>query len=120
MQVKKVYVANDGKEFSTPEDAIKHEESQKQAGEKQAKKWLQSNAGQRLLKKHSLDEDGVWEILGEDPNCDWGGYHHRPKLGTYKGKLSDIVQLAVTLDQFYTWGGGGDIEKVVITEIKYG
>lgn len=119
MQVKTVYVADDGKEFKTSEEALRYEESEKYKHDKKAKGWLGSYSGQRLLKKHSLDEEGLWTVYGEDPNCDFGGYHHRPKLGVYQGKLSDIVQLAVTLSDFYTHGAGGDIEKVEVTKVNY-
>ncbi len=65
-----------------------------------------------LLKKHSLSEVGIWEVRGEDSNCDLGGHHHMPKLGTFEGKLEDIVAYAVTLSGFWQWGAGGDITKV--------
>jgi hypothetical protein len=29
----------------------------------------------RLLEKHSVEEKGIWQIYGEDPNCDLGGPH---------------------------------------------
>jgi len=67
---------------------------------------------QSLLSKHNLDEVGIWEVRGEDPNCDLGGSHHKPKLGTFEGKLEDIVAYAVTLSDFWQWGAGGDITKV--------
>lgn len=67
---------------------------------------------QSLLKKHSLDEVGIWEVRGEDPNCDLGGHHYEPKLGTFSGKLEDIVAYAVTLPSFWQWGSGGNITKV--------
>ena len=75
-------------------------------------KYKRTYSYQSLLKKHSLDEVGIWEVRGEDPNCDLGGYHHQPKLGTFSGKLEDIVAYAVTLSGFWGWGSGGDIIKV--------
>jgi hypothetical protein len=71
-----------------------------------------SYSGRKLLKEHSLDETGLWEILGEDPNCDWGGHHHQPQLGIVEGRLGDIIAYAVELAGFWTWGGGGDIRKM--------
>lgn len=65
-----------------------------------------------LISKHKLTETGLWKVRGEDPNCDFGGSHHMPDLGTYEGKLEDIVAYAVTLPSFWQWGGGGDITKV--------
>lgn len=67
---------------------------------------------QQLVKKHSLSETGIWKVRGEDPNCDFGGHHHMPELGTFEGKLEDIVAYAVTLTGFWQWGSGGDITKV--------
>lgn len=71
-----------------------------------------SYSGRELLKKYSLDETGLWEILGEDPNCDWGGHHHQPKLGMVEGRLGDIIAYAVELPSFWSWGGGGDIRQI--------
>ena len=73
-------------------------------------------SGKRLLEKHSLDEEGYWKILGEDPNCDMGGYHHQPNLGTYKGTLEKVLEIAVQHDDWSAWGGGGDVVKV---NVKY-
>lgn len=71
-----------------------------------------SYSGRELLKKHSLDETGLWEILGEDPNCDFGGHHHQPRLGFVQGRLGDIIAYAVELAGFCTWGAGGDIRQI--------
>ena len=71
-------------------------------------------AGRELLKKYKLDEVGIWEVYGEDPNCDLGGHHHTPKLGIFSGKLSDVLEIAVNLSNFYTWGSGGEIRKIQI------
>lgn len=75
-------------------------------------------AGKALLEKHSLDETGLWEIRGEDANCDWGGSHHMPRLGFITGTLKDVIKHAVKLPSFWTWGGGGSIEKVVSQDIN--
>jgi hypothetical protein len=69
-------------------------------------------SGRELLKKHTLNETGVWKILGEDPNCDWGGYHHQPELGIVEGRLGDVIAYAVELGSFWQWGGGGNIIKM--------
>ncbi len=64
-----------------------------------------------LIKAHSLSEYGIWEVFGEDSNCDMGGFHHMPSLGLYEGKLQDVLEIAVELPNFWNWGGGGDIRK---------
>lgn len=76
-----------------------------------------SYAGRHL--GYPLDTVGVWQIFGEDPNCDFGGVHHQPNLGVYEGVLSDIVDIAVALPNFWTWGGGGDIRKLDIKKPKH-
>lgn len=68
-------------------------------------------AGRTLLEKHSLDEFGTWSVYGEDPNCDWGGYHHMPFIGTYEGTLREVLTIAVEMGGFWNWGAGGDIRK---------
>ena len=71
-----------------------------------------SYSGQLLLKEHSLNEEGTWRVFGEDENCDFGGSHHQPELGLFTGKLVDVVDYAVDLPRFWTWGSGGDIRKL--------
>jgi hypothetical protein len=73
-----------------------------------------SYSGRELLKKHKLNEYGVWRIKGEDPNCDMGGYHHQPDLGLYEGRLDEVIAYAVELPGFWTWGGGGSITKTEV------
>ena len=72
---------------------------------------------EELIKKHSLDEVGVWEIRGEDSNCDFGGSHYQPHLATVTGRLSDVIEAAVELPNFWTWGGGGSIRAIKIVSI---
>jgi hypothetical protein len=69
-----------------------------------------SYAGRKLLDNHSLNEEGIWQIFGEDPNCDFGGAHHQPELGIVEGKLEDVIRYAVSLSGFWAWGAGGDIK----------
>jgi hypothetical protein len=82
------------------------------AGELQYHKFINTYSGGELLKKHSLDEEGLWQIKGEDPNCDWGGSHHQPNLGIVDGKLVDVIKYAVELSGFWSWGAGGNIVKI--------
>jgi hypothetical protein len=76
-----------------------------------------SYSGVELLKKHSLSEYGIWRVRGEDPNCDWGGSHHQPDLGSYEGKLQDVIRVAVELPGFWQWGAGGDITRTNIEKV---
>ncbi len=75
-------------------------------------KYLQTYAGKDLIGRHKLDERGVWQVNGEDPNCDMGGSHHEPFLGTFEGTLENVIKTAVNIRGFYAWGGGGSIKKV--------
>lgn len=77
----------------------------------------QETAKNRLLGKFPATQDGIWEVRGEDPNCDLGGAHYQPLLGYYKGRYSDIVDYALELSGFFQWGYGGDIKEVKIVEI---
>lgn len=76
------------------------------------KQFMDTWSGKRLTEKYSLQETGMWQIFGEDSNCDLGGSHVQPSLGFVKGKLDDIIDYAVGLAGFWTWGGGGNIVKV--------
>lgn len=111
------YTCSDGKVFTNQELASLHERNLTKEYANKSEKWLKTYSGQKLLEKHSLDEDGIWQIKGEDPNCDLGGYHHQPNLGTVSGVLRDVIDYAVELKDFYTWGGGGDIIKVEIKKV---
>jgi hypothetical protein len=72
-----------------------------------------------ILEDHSLDEYGIWQVFGEDSNCDMGGSHYMPELGLYEGKLADVIAIAVELPNFWQWGSGGDIRKSkVVKPIK--
>lgn len=61
--------------------------------------------------KYHPDETGTWRILGEDPNCDWGGPHHEPHLETVTGTYKNVLAYAKTLRGWTTWGHGGRIVK---------
>lgn len=73
-------------------------------------KYLSTYGGKNL--KYKLEEHGLWQVFGEDPNCDLGGYHHEPELGFFSGKLKDVIATAVLLPNFWTWGAGGRFKKV--------
>lgn len=80
-------------------------------------RFLITYSGKELLKNHRLSNVGIWNVRGEDPNCDMGGSHHQPDLGTFEGKLSDIISMAADMPGFWQWGAGGDIRPVNIKKV---
>ena len=80
-------------------------------------RYLETYFGKELLKKYSINEYGEWEIFGEDPNADFGGYHHEPSLVLCKGKLGNVIAAAVELPGFWSWGAGGKIVKREIVDV---
>lgn len=84
---------------------------------KETERYLKTFSGRELLGRHSLDEVGIWKVLGEDPNCDLGGSHIKPDLGTFEGKLLDILNHGTSMKGFWQWGVGGDFIKVKIQEV---
>jgi hypothetical protein len=74
--------------------------------------FLHTYSGSKLLEKYSLDTEGVWEVRGEDPNCDLGGHHSQPFLGRFEGTLEKVIKKAITLEGWNIWGTGGTITKV--------
>jgi hypothetical protein len=112
------YTCTDGKVFTDANLADIHERDVQMKAQDRFKEWTRSSySGKRLLEKHSLNETGTWRIRGEDPNCDFGGHHHNPDLGTVEGRLEDVIRYAVGVSGFYTWGHGGDIVKVEIKKV---
>jgi len=112
------YTCSDGKTFTDEKLANKHENELTLKSEALYEKWIRSSySGKKLLAKHSMNETGTWRIRGEDPNCDFGGAHYQPELGTVEGRLEDVIRYAVKLSGFYSWGGGGDIQKVEIKRV---
>lgn len=67
----------------------------------------------RLMERYPADTEGEWDIHGEDPNCDMGGYHHEPFLQRVTGRYADVVEYALNLPDFYSWGGGGSIKLAI-------
>ena len=113
-----IYECSDGKKFSDPNLADIHERDVQMKTLERYKDWMQSSySGKKLLEKHSLNEEGTWRIRGEDPNCDFGGSHYKPELGTVEGRLEDVIRYAVAQPDFFTWGSGGDITKVSIKKV---
>lgn len=83
-------------------------------------KEITDRTRKRLMEKHTANEFGFWEICGEDSNCDFGGYHHEPLLTRIEGTYSDAVELALSLDGFFSWGAGGSIHKVEFNKLSPG
>jgi len=75
------------------------------------------HSGRQLLEKHSLSEEGLWQVYGEDSNADFHGSHHQPLIGTFQGKLQDVIRHAVMMNSFWQWGAGGNIKKLDIATI---
>lgn len=84
---------------------------------KSIESYQKTSSYERLLSQYSLEEYGVWEVLGEDPNCDWGGYHHMPSLKFLEGKLCDVIRVGVNLPRFWGWGSGGDFRKISVEKV---
>lgn len=80
-------------------------------------KYLATNAGKRLLQQHSLETQGLWQVYGEDPNCDMHGSHYMPEIGLFEGKLELVIRHAVDHNKFWQWGAGGEFKKVTVTKI---
>lgn len=66
----------------------------------------------RLLAEHNATTTGIWRIYGEDNNCDLGGPRLIPTLDTVSGAYEDVVEYALDLPNFISWGRGGHIEKI--------
>lgn len=111
------YHTTDGKVFDTAAEAHRHEESLLPREESNYQKFLKTWNGQKLLKEHSLTDEGIWEVCGEDPNCDLGGHHYQPYIGTVDGVLEDVIRWAVMQKNFWQWGAGGTIERKRVQKV---
>jgi len=72
--------------------------------------FIMSRDGSQLVKEYGLDCVKVWEVFGEDNS--YGGMFDRPdvpSLGLYKGKLREVIAVAVMTPRWFSWGGGGKI-----------
>lgn len=76
--------------------------------------FLNTYSGKDLIKKYPLDLRAVWQVRGEDSNCDFGGSHFMPTLGYYEGTLDEVIDIAVNLPDFWQWGGGGELTPIKI------
>jgi len=55
-------------------------------------------------------------IKGEDPNCDFGGYHSNPIIGYAEGTYENVLQYAKTISGWFAWGSGGKLEEYIEKE----
>lgn len=117
VQAKTIYVAEDGTEFQTIGEANEHERKARERSATNYTKFFTTYSGRALLKEYSLDQFGTWKVYGEDPNPDLGGPHHEPELGVLEGRLEDVIRWAVVQPNFWQWGSGGRIRKVVIRSV---
>lgn len=118
VQVKTVYITEDGKEFDSSDEASRYEETIRNDKMEKYRRYINdSYGGRQLLNKYPLDEYGVWEVRGEDENPDLGGYHHEPFIGVFEGKLKDVIMEAVAHPNFWSWGSGGSIYKKNIVKV---
>lgn len=112
-----MFSAEDGELFTNQEAALKHEHNVRVIKKNRYDDFMKTYYGRKLLEEHTLNDYSVWRVSGEDPNCDISGPHHNPYLGTYEGRLGDVIAIAVELPDFWTWGGGGKIEKIKIKKV---
>lgn len=68
-------------------------------------------ARERLLSNYPADDHGVWRIFGEEHNPELSGPHNEQKLQEVTGTYKNVVEYAIHLEGFFTWGYGGRIEK---------
>jgi hypothetical protein len=108
---KTVYIAYDGTEHETYQKAVSHNNMKNGETQEYFDKYIATYRGQNLLSKHSLEDEGFWEVRGEDPNCDLGGKHYEPIIGVFEGKLRDVIKTAVMTQGFWQWGSGGSIKS---------
>lgn len=112
--VTQVWKTQDGKIFDTPEVAEAHELREQAKVVDPYQDYCDTYFGRKLFAEYKPDEVGIWEVRGEDPNCDFGGSHHNPYLFTAQGRLEDVVKKAVVHKDFWQWGSGGKIRKIEV------
>lgn len=74
--------------------------------------FLRGYSGQKLMKEYHISDYGIWEILGEETNCDYNGPHHQPHIAYVKGTLEKALLYAVKQPKWKTWGNGGVIKPI--------
>jgi len=79
------------------------------------KESIKKAARARLLNNYPSDDHGTWKIFGEEHNPDLSGPHNEPKLKTVTGTYKNVVEYALSLNGFFSWGAGGRIERKCCT-----
>jgi hypothetical protein len=114
--MKQVFQAHDGVVFETEFDCVLHEQKLHEQEQNNLRKF-QNTYWWNNTRKYELDEEGTWQVYGEDPNCDYHGPHHNPYLATYTGRFLNVAKKAVELVGFWQWGAGGYIKKIEVTKV---
>ena len=84
-----------------------------------ARDWLLNTPrGQSWYQKHyDLDKMGTWRIEGEDDgNPNYGG-SSKDYLAIVKGPLWKVVNAAVAMKGFFSYGSGGDIRPYKVPTV---
>lgn len=109
-KIKTVYMTSDNKVHASIHAATEHQLSIDNSNDDLVNRYLESYDYRN--NRYSMNELGLWEVRGEDPNCDFGGHHHQPYICTYNGKFIDALKEAVKHGSWMTWGAGGSIKKI--------
>lgn len=115
--MKQVWQSDDGKKIGSKEEINDYEWQLKNPLSAAVAKVESTYSVHNLLTKHKRTEQGTWEIRGEDHNCDFGGSHHQPYIATVSGTLKQAIEYASKSAEFFTWGGGGSINKINIVKL---
>jgi hypothetical protein len=110
--MKQVWQAEDGKIFESEQATQAYEDSFKNKQELKVDEVMNCYGVKGVVKDYGLLRYGTWEVRGEDPNCDFGGYHHNPFIGYYEGTLESVIKETAKLQNFFYWGYGGSIKLI--------
>ena len=70
-----------------------------------------------LVKKHNLTESGTWVVWSENQTLETYIAPNYKFLGVYSGTLKFVIEVAVTLPEFWNFGEGGWIQKVDVVNV---
>lgn len=110
--MKQVWQSEDGNIFESKQAIQAYEDSFKSKQELKVEEVMECYGVKEVVKDYGLLKYGAWEVRGEDPNCDFGGFHHNPFIGYYEGKLESVIKEVANMQNFFTWGSGGSIKFV--------
>lgn len=76
--------------------------------------------GKELMKHKTLQDVGIWQMYGEDPNCSplTSVFKTDILLITIQGSLEQALKIAMGFPSFYTMGCGGRVKEIVVN-VKY-